>query len=241
METLTSKKYWEDYYKSSNTKKEGIIRICSKYDDRFDTLVETCTRPPETVIEIGAYPGRFLAYISSKYLLKATALDFNSDKSKILDSFAAMKGSELEEIIQADFLQYEPTRQYDLVLSNGFVEHFLNFDEVLNRHLDYLKPGGAMLIMIPNKRYLRKYYGLLVDQANLKAHNLKCMHIKVFRDFALRNDLSIKYLSYYGGFAYRVHQELNLAQKVSIRLSGQCQGNSVHFLNLTRALFIAVA
>ncbi len=213
METLTSRKYWEAYYKSSSIEQNEIIRICRKYDGLFDVLVASCNEPPETIIEIGAYPGRFLAYLSSKYLLKATSLDFNSDKTKIIDSFDAMDGSILKEIIQADFLEYEPTQQYDLVLSNGFIEHFVNYDEVLDQHTKYLKPGGAILIMIPNKRYLRKYYGLLVDRTNLRAHNLKCMKIKVFRDFASRNGLDIEKLSYYGGFAYQVHQKLNFLQK----------------------------
>lgn len=42
-------------------------------------LVAASNQPPETIIEIGAYPGRFLAYLSSKYSLEATVLDFNSD------------------------------------------------------------------------------------------------------------------------------------------------------------------
>jgi len=210
---LTDKHYWVEYYESSNTGKDEIIRICSKYDDLFDSLITSCSKPPETIIEIGAYPGRFLAYLSSRYSLIATALDFNSDKSKIVDSFAAMEG-DLQEVIQADFLLHEPTKQYDLVFSNGFIEHFIDYEEVLDRHLKYLKQGGAIMIMIPNKRYIRKYYGLCVDRANLKAHNLKCMHIKVFTDFVRRNDLAINYLSYYGGFSYRVHQKLNLVQKV---------------------------
>ena len=213
METLTSRKYWEDYYELSNTGRDEITRICSKYDKLFDLLIASCSKPPGTIIEIGAYPGRFLAYLSAKYSLKATALDFNPDKSKIIDSFTAMEG-DLQEIIQSDFLMYEPSQQYDLVFSNGFVEHFLNYDEVLDRHAKYMKPGGAMLIMVPNKRYLRKYYGLLVDRANLRVHNLKCMRIKVFRDFARRNELSVRYLSHYGGFAYRVHQNLTLTQIV---------------------------
>ena len=210
---LTDKKYWEDYYEQSNTERTEITRICSRYDYLFDMLVAASDQPPKTIIEIGAYPGRFLSYLSSKYLLEATALDFNSDTSKISDSFTSM-GGVLKEILQADFFQYKPTQKYDLVLSIGFIEHFINYDDVLDRHLSYLKPGGAMLIMVPNKRFLRKYYGLLVDRANLRAHNLKCMKVKVFRDFASRNGLVIRSLSYYGGFAYKVHQNLNLPQKV---------------------------
>lgn len=218
LETLTSRKYWEDYYKLNNIRKDEIIRVCSRYDDLFDIMVDSCSYLPETIIEIGAYPGRFLAYLSAKYSLKATALDYNSDKNKIRDSFTAM-GGKLEEIIQEDFLKYEPSKKYDLVLSNGFIEHFVNFTEVLDRHLKYLKPGGAMLIMIPNKRYLRKIYGLLVDRANLKVHNLKCMELNVFSNFARRNKMIIKHLSYRDGFAYRVHQKLNITQKVIYKIT----------------------
>lgn len=217
-QTLTDRKYWEAYYNNSITSRDEIIRICSKYDEIFEILIKSCYNPPAKIIEIGAYPGRFLAYLSYKYSLKATALDFNSDRSKIIESFSSM-GAVLEEIIQDDFLQYDPVRKYDIVLSNGFIEHFTNFNEVLDRHVKYLNPGGAMLIMIPNKKYLRKWYGLLVDYKNLKAHNLKCMSLDVFRDFAHRNNMIIKYLGYKGGFAYRVHQDLNIFQKIIYKIA----------------------
>ncbi|NMB64844.1 MAG: class I SAM-dependent methyltransferase [Spirochaetes bacterium] len=212
-EEITDRTYWENYYSQSNSSRDDIIKICSQYDIFFEKLFNSCSKHPKTIIEIGAYPGRFLAYLSAKYNLEATALDFNSDIKKINDSFSSMEGV-LKEIIQADFLQFEPTDKYDVVLSNGFIEHFKNFDEVLDRHTRYLNPGGALMIMIPNKRYLRRWYGWLVDYRNLKAHNLKCMNLKTFRNFAERNNLSIKYLSYYGGFSYRVHQSLNFFQKV---------------------------
>ncbi len=217
MQTLTSKKYWENYYSTSQTGENEIIKICSVYDNLFEKLIASCSYPPMTIIEIGAYPGRFLAYLSAKYSLEATALDYNPDKNKILESFSSTGGL-LKEIIQADFIHYEPLQNYDLILSNGFIEHFLNYDEILDRHVRFMNKGGAMLIIIPNKRYLRKWYGFLVDRENLKAHNLKCMKLKVFREFARRNGLLIKYLSYYGGFAYKVHQELNLFQKIVYKI-----------------------
>ncbi len=60
LEILTSRKYWEDYYGASNTGMAEITRICSRYDDLFNVLVSSCSEPPETIIEIGAYPGGFL-------------------------------------------------------------------------------------------------------------------------------------------------------------------------------------
>ena len=84
---------------------------------------------------------------------------------------------------------------------------------ILDKHVNLLKPGGKLLVMIPNKRYLRKFYGYLCDYENLKAHNLKCMSKYAFREFSKRNNLKIIRLQYFGGFPFQVHQKLNLFQK----------------------------
>lgn len=212
-ELYTTKKYWEHYYESSKNDLNTINIICGKYDIFWNQLVASCKHKPKSIIEIGAYPGRYIAYLASRFDLHATALDYNSDRIKIEYAFSTM-GVKNYEIIQADFLQYEPKRKYDIVISLGFIEHFKNYNEVLDMHARYLAPGGAMLIMIPNKRNLRKWYGWLVDGDNLKAHNLKCMTLNTFKEFASRNDLNIEFLNYYGGFAYRVHQPLSLLQKL---------------------------
>jgi SAM-dependent methyltransferase len=214
---LADKAYWENYYSTSQVDADHIRRICGVYDAYWNRLVAACAYRPRSIIEIGAYPGRYLAYLAARYDLHAVALDYNADRSKIELAFAAT-GVKDYEILQADFLAYEPSKQYDLVLSNGFIEHFENYDEVLDRHCGYLAPGGAMLVMVPNKRYLRRWYGYLVDRANLKAHNLKAMRPEVFKDFAERNGLQIESLGYYGGFQCGVHQPLNLAQRIICRI-----------------------
>lgn len=210
---LTNKEYWEIYYRQSSTNREQIERVCGYYDEFWDQMVASCTHQPKSIIEIGAYPGRFIAYIAARYGLEATALDYNSDRTKIEESFDTMNVNNYE-IIQADFLEYVPKKKYDLVISNGFIEHFENYNEVLNHHCEYIAPGGALLIMIPNKRYMRKWFDYLCDYKNLKIHNLNCMRLSKFRKFASMNKLEITTLEYTGGFNYNVHQKLNLPQRV---------------------------
>ncbi len=208
----TDKKYWEHYYQTSNIKIDRIKNIVGLYDKYWEKLISSCKDTPNSIIEIGAYPGRYLAYLSWKYNLVPTALDFNSDTTKIEDCFKAFNVSNYK-CIQADFLEFTTDKKYDLVISNGFVEHFENFEEVMDKHCDYLLPSGAMLIMIPNMRYLKKWYATTLDADNLKIHNLKVMKLKVFRDFATRNNLKIELLTYFGGFPFTVHQKLNFFQK----------------------------
>lgn len=215
--TLTDQAYWEKYYDKSSVDKRVIESICGRLDYIYEQWITTCRCIPKTVIEIGAYPGRYIAYFSAKYNLEAAALDFNSDVNRIKEAFEVMDVRDYN-IIQADFLHYFPNRQYELVYSNGFLEHFEDYDQIFDKHCDYLAPGGSMLMLIPNKRYFRKWYGWLLDRENLKAHNLKCMDLSVFRQFAKRNLLQLNYLSYEGGFAYKVHQKLNIPQRIVYKI-----------------------
>lgn len=218
----TEKQYWENYYRPLKMSAEGIRKVVGFYDFHWDKLISSCSKKPETILEIGAYPGRYLAYLSEKYSLRPTALDYNSDTSKFRHCFGLFN-IENYECITADFLEHQSDKKYDLVISNGFVEHFENFEQVMDKHCQYLAPGGALLIMIPNLRYFKKWYAGWLDPENLKIHNLECMDLEVFRQFAKRNNLDTKYLSYYGGFTFKVHQKLNSAQKI--------------FYQMTRSLF----
>lgn len=213
---LTSKAYWENYYKISHAKKDHIIQVCSYYNNFWDVLFDENSKD-KSFIEIGGFPGRYLAYVSSEYGVKPICLDYNTDSSQIEASFKVMNINNYE-IIQEDFLRYKPKKLYDFVFSNGFIEHFEDYKEIMDLHLAYLKPGGKLIMMIPNKRYFRKIYGYLCDYKNLKAHNLQCMNLSVFKKFAQRNHLKIRLLQYYGGFPFSVHQELNLLQKVVYKL-----------------------
>jgi len=207
----TDKNYWQNYYHNINVDKNQIISICSKYDKYWDILFKACKHDPKSILEVGAYPGRFIAYVASKYQLKPTALDFIPDSTKIERSFKEMGVSDYE-IITDDINSHIPGRKYDLIISLGFIEHFEDYKSVLNKHADMLEDGGAILIIIPNKRGLRKLYGFLCDKKNLEAHNLKCMNKKTFKEFSINNNLKVHLLTYYGSFQYGVHQKLNYFQ-----------------------------
>lgn len=210
---FTDQQYWEKYYSKSTVDKMNVERICGVYSKYWDLLFSLVSRDRPSFLEIGAYPGRYLAYVADRYKVLPYGLDFNQDMSKVEQAMNVFGVKEYN-YIQGNFFEFQPKEQFDVVYSNGFIEHFENFDEVLDKHAEWTKPGGAIMIMIPNKRYLRYLYGLLCDRSNLKAHNLKCMSLQTFRSFAKRNGLSVKYLNYFGGFPYRVHQPLNFFQRI---------------------------
>ncbi len=215
MDNLTSKEYWEGYYsKETKPERNQIIAICSQYDKYWNLLIDkNQANPPKTIMEIGGYPGRYLAYLADKHNLIPTSLDYNSDKNKIEETFKLFDIKEYD-IIQTDIFNHKIEQQYNIVISNGFIEHFENFEEVLDKHCLYLKPGGTLFVLIPNMKYYIHFYKYLVDYKNLKIHNLKCMKKSVFQEFGKRNQLETIQIEYFGGFPFSVHQELNFFQKI---------------------------
>jgi SAM-dependent methyltransferase len=208
----TDQAYWEGYYKASSEDAQVIQAVVGKYDDIWELAFKAANKSPQTFLEIGAFPGRYLAYLASKYNLKATGLDFNSDSEKFFRTVQTLRVQSVE-YIKEDFFNYTPSETFDWVFSNGFIEHFENYQEVLDKHADWCSPGGVIVVFIPNKRYLRALYGNLLDRANQRAHNLKCMNLKTFQVFAHKHQLGMVHLQYRGGFGYKVHTKLSLWQK----------------------------
>jgi 2-polyprenyl-3-methyl-5-hydroxy-6-metoxy-1,4-benzoquinol methylase len=212
-DNLTTQGYWENYYKDSSTEKKVIDRIGQTDDKYWNIFYKVAKIKNNNILEIGTYPGRYLAYLASKFNLAPTGIDYNSDSRKIEETMRIMDIKKYN-YIQEDFFKVIPAEKFDLVFSMGFIEHFENFNEVMDKHVEFMNDGGALLIRVPNKKYFRKWYGMLVDYENLRIHNLKCMNFNVFTDFAQRNNLLIHTLNYEGGFAYPVHQDLNFIQKI---------------------------
>jgi len=61
------------------------------------------------------------------------------------------------------------------VFSMGFIEHFENVQDVIERHIRLLSENGKLLIILPNFRGLNGCVQWLFDRKNLRSHNLESM------------------------------------------------------------------
>ena len=211
---LTDAEYWSDYYqchKVASPEQQAIVSAGSRFDDSW-TEFRAAAGNPKSVCEIGCYPGRYLAYVASRFNLSAYGIDFNEDTSTIQAHMEEM-GVENYSVENADFLSFSPKQRSEMVFSLGFVEHFENVDEVLDRHLDFLTERGALMVTVPNMRGLIRPYKELADRDNLKMHNLEAMRPKVFREFAERNSLKTHFIRYQGSFPWNLHHKPNPFQR----------------------------
>ncbi len=190
MNELTDFKFWESYWEN--------VKLESTKDVFFKELINDYPKNVES-IEIGGFPGKLAVYFNKVKECNITILDFFiSDKiiERVEDINEIKRGT--IKTIKADFLTYKSNKQYDIVCSFGFVEHFENTKDIISKHIDLLKEGGHLLITLPNFRGLNGWVQKKFDRSNYDVHFIECMNIRLLREICLELNLKEVTVNYFG-------------------------------------------
>ncbi len=94
-------------------------------------------------------------------------------------------GLDNSHIIEADFFSKDIftkiPRLFDIVVSHGFIEHFEDPSPVLARHVYLLRPGGLLVVTIPNLRWFNYLRTRMAFPEKLAMHNLAIMKRSAFK------------------------------------------------------------
>lgn len=153
--------------------------------------------PGWTAIEIGAIPGRFLLFMHQAFGYRISALDYARDWTAF-DEVMRRGGVADVQKLEADFLSFESTRQYDVVASFGFIEHFRDVADVIRGHTRLVGPAGFLVLSVPNFTRLQYGYHWLVDRPNLVLHNTQAMDRRRVEQWVVRDGFRICYSSHLG-------------------------------------------
>lgn len=151
-------------------------------------------------LEIVCFPGRFLYYFAKEFGYRVFGLDFVPEAAFIPEWLAEL-GVEAQ-VTVANFFDFQPKRRFDVVASFGFVEHFPNWEEVLEGHLALLNPGGTLIIEFPNFRYGQYWLRRCFNPANLSGHCLEVMDPALWSCALEERGLELIYCGYYQTFDY---------------------------------------
>ena len=179
--------YWEGYQPSfiKNVLFEEIFAKINAKDKDF--------------IEIGGFPGTFCCYFNRNLGANVTLLDYII-LPKIVNELESINHLEKGTInlIEADFLTYNSDKEYDIVLSAGFIEHFSNTKHMISQHIKLLKNDGLLFISLPNFLGLNGLIQKRFDPENLAIHYLPSMEIQNLKSIC--EELGVKNLKiqYYG-------------------------------------------
>ncbi len=106
-----------------------------------------------SVLEIGCGTGNILTYVAKEKNAQATGLDIAPEAESVVHAFAKKRGVEVTFTVGDGFDVPFPDNSFDIVLSEGVIEHFTDEEtkKMVQEHVRVCKPGGAVLISVPNK------------------------------------------------------------------------------------------
>lgn len=187
---FTDNEFWKLYWDKHNFENKGSFL--------FENLVKDFPRNVK-LLEIGGFPGKFVAYFNKKLNCNVTILDSYIDPSKIR-KVEDINGVEQNSIkyIKADFLTTSLNEEYDIVCSFGFLEHFINTKDIIERHLKCLKKGGTLFITIPNFKSINGLVQRIFHKENYIRHNIKCMDIHLLVEIMKEFHMEKFIVEYYG-------------------------------------------
>jgi SAM-dependent methyltransferase len=196
--TVTDRGFWQEAWGAADSAKR-YLTLPSGFEPffrRYFTRAEAGRHVD--FLEIGCFPGRFLYHFAKEFNYRVFGIDFVPQAAAIPQWLAEL-GVEAQ-VTVADFFFFEPQRQYDVVASFGFVEHFPNWQEVLERHLALLKPAGTLIVEMPNFRYGQYWLRRFLNAQVLEGHFLGVMDPVKWAQALEQHGLKVLYSGYYQTF-----------------------------------------
>lgn len=204
---LTDRQFWVNYWES----KTGLsVNIPANYlfHKELGSIIQS--QQVKTAIELGGFPGYYAVFLKKYFKLDVTLLDYFVHQPV---TNALLEANELKEsdihIIETDLFNHKEVQQYDLVLSCGLIEHFNDTDDIIQRHIHFLKPGGTLLITLPNFKALNGWFQKVFDKANYDKHNIHCMDPELLASISRKAGLEVIQSKYFGHFSLWLEDEKN--------------------------------
>ncbi len=100
-----------------------------------------------------------------------------------------------------------------MVYSLGLIEHFSDPLPMIRKHVELAKPGGVVVVGLPNFRGISKHVMRLTRPDMLSIHNLTTMDTRTWSRFEQDAGLEVLFRGYVGGWEPRIYA----ARKADVR------------------------
>ncbi len=174
--TLTDREFWIDYWEN---KKDLVFRVPKNFvlTNFLRDLIQQGSI--HSALEIGGFPGHYTVFLKKYLNIEASLLDYVVHP-RIISELLHINDLEEQdvEVIEADLFNFQSSKKYDLVFSNGLIEHFDDTKLVVEKHLGLLNESGKLFISLPNFRGINGWFQKNFDHDNYLKHNIGCMDIE---------------------------------------------------------------
>ncbi len=191
------------------------------------TLLRSRIRPGQRVLEIGCAPGKLLAFAGKVLGADVAGIDYSpTGVASSRELFGALNidgDLRCEDIFQTSF----KPGSFDLVYSNGLIEHFDDPRPIVRKHVELAKPGGRILILVPNYSGVYGRIQKRLDPENLAIHNLDIMSESGMRWLApedLVRTVRVFYTGKLNPWLISLHRKLPGPLAQAVNLAGNTVG-----------------
>lgn len=202
---LTDRQFWVNYWES----KTGLaVSIPENYLFHRELASLIRSRKVSSAIELGGFPGYYAVFLKKYFKLDVTLLDYfvHPPVTRALLAANGLQENDIH-IIETDLFSYTTEKQYDLVLSCGLIEHFNDTADIIQRHINFVRPGGTLFITLPNFRALNGWLQKNFDRENYDKHNISCMDPELLSGICSAAGLEVIRSGYYGHFSLWLENE----------------------------------
>ena len=174
-EKKTTKEFWGKRWGESQLWRYGEITKYMAVHKKFDQLFKKFLgKGDRRILEIGCGGGKQLVYFNKEFGYKPYGIDYSEEGCRMARENLRAQNI-CGQIICEDIFNTSLKEGFDIVYSMGLIEHFSNPEKIIDKHIELLKPGGILIITVPNLKD-SLYYGLrkmLGGETELsRTHNL---------------------------------------------------------------------
>lgn len=194
MKKLTSQKYWNNATINAKIQlsNNDPIKLWINHNFYDFDKIKNC-------IEIGCFPGRFLTIFGDQKIT-VNGIDYVDNLYLVEENLKSL-GYKTGKFINADITEYTSNEKYNCVMSFGLIEHFINWEEILEKHIELVENNGYLIIEVPNfKGIFQRIPRQLFDKENFARHNIDSMNLEKWKKILEKNNFKIINASYFGGY-----------------------------------------
>lgn len=144
MGKISTKTHWQTYWNSFDH--QPMV----EHKELLANLLATTSVKRKKILEVGAGMGGDSIYLAKKGA-SLTVLDFTKEALELIRKNARAAKVDIK-TIQADARRMPfKDRTFDILFHQGFLEHFTNPMEMLLEQKRVLKPGGFLVVDVPQR------------------------------------------------------------------------------------------
>lgn len=160
-------------------------RTVSDHEDDSLSIIASLIKPGQTVLDLGMGAGGLGHYLNQRHAVVADGVTLNQAEADI--AAAWYRQIAVVNLDQADLQTIFSGQQYDCIVCADVLEHLINPENLLAQCKKLLKPGGQLLISIPNVGYCGLIAELIQGDFRYRSEGLlDSTHLRFFTRLSMQ-------------------------------------------------------